>query len=74
MAHRRFPVSWLVEEKRESFVVMDAGGFPLAYVYFEDNDQRASVTGRMTRDEARRIAANMARLPDLLGAPVTPRP
>lgn len=65
---RRFPAPWRVEENFESFAITDASGFVLAYVYFAD-EQRASVTGRMLRDEARRIAVNMARLPNLLNRP-----
>jgi hypothetical protein len=63
---RRFPAPWRVTENPESFAVTNAAGFILAYVYFAEG-QRASVMGRMTRDEARRIAVNMARLPELLG-------
>lgn len=65
---RRFPAPWRVEENSESFGITDASGFVLAYVYFAD-EQRASVMGRMLRDEARRIAVNMARLPNLLNRP-----
>jgi hypothetical protein len=62
---RRFPAPWTVVELQESFRIEDAKGFPLAYVYFADDRERQNVTGRMSRDEARRIAIGMAALPDL---------
>jgi K+/H+ antiporter YhaU regulatory subunit KhtT len=60
---RRFPPPWSIEERQESFIVMDATGQMLAYIYFEDEPQRQLSTKRLSRDEARRIAANIAKLP-----------
>ena len=51
---RRFPPPWSVDENEENFVIQDATGQALAYVYFEDNDSRRSVMTRLTSDEAQR--------------------
>jgi hypothetical protein len=58
---RRFPPPWSVEEQSACFVVRDHGGQALAYVYFEDEPGRQSAAKLLTRDEARRIAANIAK-------------
>ena len=58
---------------QDCFIVRDANGHALAYVYFEDEQGRRSAAILMTRDETRRIAANIAKLPDLLGTKGTSR-
>jgi hypothetical protein len=55
-------------------VVKDHRGQKLAYVYFEDGPGRQTAADPLTQDEARRIAANIAKLPDLLKKEATMTP
>jgi hypothetical protein len=71
MAARRFPPPWAVEETDACFIVKDRAGMSLAYVYFEDEPGRRAAAKLLTRDEARRIAANIAKLPELSVRPAT---
>ena len=43
---RRFPPPWTVEETNASYIVRDANGQALAYVYFEEEKGRRPVSNR----------------------------
>jgi hypothetical protein len=66
VAQRRFPPPWRLHEATESFCIRDANGQALAYIYFEDETGSQRTAMGLTRDEAWRIAINIARLPELL--------
>jgi hypothetical protein len=61
-----FPTPRSVEEWDASFVVKGASGQKLGYFYYEEEAGRRSAAKMLTKDEARRIAANVAKLLELL--------
>ena len=64
---RRFPPPWTIEKIPGGFKIVDANGQALAYVYGHADPRDAAIAKALTLDEARRIASNIAKLPDLLG-------
>ena len=48
------------------FKIVDSNGQTLAYVYDHADPRDAEIAKALTLDEARRIAANIAKLPSLL--------
>jgi hypothetical protein len=65
---RRFPPPWSIDDNGACFMVKDHSGQALAYVYYEKEPGRRTAANLLRQDEARRIAANMAKLPIFLTA------
>ena len=63
---RRLPPPWRVEPTPGGFVVRDANGQALAYIYGREARADADIAKVLTLDEARRVAANIAKLPNYL--------
>ena len=65
---RRFPPPWRVVELPGGYAVEDANGQWLCTFYGRSEPNVAQQAGDPTLDEARSLAANFARLPELLSA------
>jgi hypothetical protein len=58
-----WPPPWSVEVTPNCFIVRDHDGQALAYIYYEDEPGRRSAAKLLSKNEVRRIAANIAKLP-----------
>lgn len=65
---RQFKPPWtLVRENSECYVVKDANGVTLAWLYCRDDTQRYSFgVSKLSSDEARRIGKAIARIPEFM--------
>jgi hypothetical protein len=66
VTQRRFPRLWSVETTDACFIVRDRNNQALTYVYLEEEPGRRAAAKLLSRDEARRIALSIAKLPELL--------
>jgi hypothetical protein len=61
-----FRSPWQVEDLTGCFVVKAESGQELAYIYYEDDATRRAITRVLSREEARRLATSITKLPDVL--------
>ena len=70
---RRFPAPWTSEKMPGGYLVRDANGQALAFIYARATMAEAMQANVLSEHEAKRIAANVACLPELLrGAQTQP--
>jgi len=62
----RFPAPWRIVEIPNGFAVDDASGQQLGVFYGRADPNAAGHTGFLTTDEARQMAVDFTRLPELL--------
>lgn len=65
-APQPFAKPWSIIERGESFCVMDSAERTLAFVYYEDDPTRRGFMRRLSKNDARRMAEQILRLPELV--------
>lgn len=65
---RRLKIPWTIVDTGSAFRIDTADGLPMVWIYYDDNPSVGTGQERLTKDEARRVAANIIKLPELLGA------
>jgi hypothetical protein len=63
---RRFLPPWSIEDIGGCFVVKASNNRPLVFIYYREGVARRSLAELLTRDGAWRIAAGIAKLPNLV--------
>jgi hypothetical protein len=63
---RRFPAPWRADKTPGGYAIRDAAGQAVAWVYSRPTLAEAMQAKVLTPGEARRIATNIARLPEML--------
>ena len=66
-----FPAPWRIVEIPSGFAVEDASGQQLGVFYGRTDPNKAGHTGFLTIDEARQMAIDFAKLPELLNGRAT---
>src|SRR5262249_39626392 len=69
---RHLPPLWCADKFSGGYVVRDANGFAVAYVYGRSTEAEAMEAKQMTMDEARRVASNIAKLPEMFASKCDP--
>ena len=59
---RNWPRPWAIIEEGESFRVVDANGFPVCYIYYEEESSRAFNMKRPNRKQAAALASRIAKI------------
>jgi len=62
----RFPAPWRIVEMPRGYAVEDADGQQLGVFYGRSDENAAGHTGFLTMEEARQMALDFAKLPELL--------